>query len=35
MIQFVDYNRTIDNIIIENNSDEDSEIKLTVSYLTY
>ncbi len=35
MIQFIDYDKTVDTVIIENDSDEGNQIKLTVNYLNY
>ena len=35
MIQFPDYNKTVDNILIEDGTTDEFKMKLTVSYLTY
>lgn len=35
MIQFVDYNKTVDSVVIDYLSDDKSVIKLSVSYLKY
>ena len=35
MVQFLDYNKTVDSAVIENFDEEDNNIKLSVTYLNY
>lgn len=35
MIQFIDYDKTVDSVVLENDPDNSSKAKLTVKYLNY